>query len=179
MKLMSACLRSGAERLPTSKLACFAMIALHAGLRRTEILTLQRSRIELGGDPPFLSVAAALAKSRKDRPVGINATLRDFLAERLPLLPERDPFKFRGVDQRFKRMVVEAKLSQRITAHKLRQTFATRLASRRVPVNEIQALLGHADLQTSSIYIHAAQRNVLEATRVLDQPVVRSMFERD
>jgi len=159
------------------KLAAFTMIALHAGLRRTEILTLQRGEIELEGRHPSIHVLAGKSKSRRERTVGMSQKLRAFLAERMPKLPQRDPFMFQGVDERFARMVAQCGLKVRATPHVLRHTLATRLVSRGVPINLVQEMLGHADLQTSSIYIHAAAKDVLEAPLALDLPMQKPIFD--
>ena len=164
------------ERATDLKLACFTMLALHAGLRRTEALTLQRSELVLSGRHPHLTVLPGKSKSRRGRTIGLSATLKGFLAERLPRLPERDPFLFRGVDQRFARMVTEARLQTRITPHGLRHTFATQLISRGVAANVVRDALGHADLAMTSLYSHALATDVLEAPRVLDQPNFKARY---
>lgn len=44
--------------------------------------------------------------------------------------------------------------------HVLRHTFATRLRDRDVPVDVIQALLGHADIRTTMVYARVDQRHL-------------------
>ena len=41
--------------------------------------------------------------------------------------------------------------------HDLRHTYGSLLATAGVPVTEIQAAMGHADLQTTARYLHARQ----------------------
>ena len=49
------------------------------------------------------------------------------------------------------------------SAHAFRHTFGTQAAARAMPPDVMQAILGHASLQTTSIYVRAEQRRMLEA----------------
>ncbi|CAE6959792.1 site-specific integrase [Paraburkholderia domus] len=49
------------------------------------------------------------------------------------------------------------------SAHAFRHTFGTRAVAREMPVDVVQAILGHASLQTTSIYVRAEQQRMLEA----------------
>ena len=82
-------------------LACFTLIGLHTGLRRSEILHLQRSEIDLDSARPSITVLAENAKSGHARVVGVSRPLRILSRNRLKRLPERSPFWFAGVEERF------------------------------------------------------------------------------
>ncbi len=41
--------------------------------------------------------------------------------------------------------------------------FGTRAVAREIPTDVVQAILGHASLQTTSIYVRAERRRMLEA----------------
>ncbi|WP_175983254.1 site-specific integrase [Caballeronia zhejiangensis] len=49
------------------------------------------------------------------------------------------------------------------SAHAFRHTFGTRAVAREMPADVVQAILGHASLQTTSIYVRAERRRILEA----------------
>jgi integrase len=49
------------------------------------------------------------------------------------------------------------------SAHAFRHTFGTGAVARDMPVDVVQAILGHASLQTTSIYVRAGQQRMLEA----------------
>jgi integrase len=49
------------------------------------------------------------------------------------------------------------------SAHAFRHTFGTRAVARDMPIDVVQTILGHASLQTTSIYVRAEQRRMLEA----------------
>lgn len=51
----------------------------------------------------------------------------------------------------------EAKLSERVTPHTLRHSFAAHKLSSGVELREIQQLLGHANISTTQIYSHLPQ----------------------
>ena len=47
-------------------------------------------------------------------------------------------------------------------AHAFRRTFGTQSVADDVPVELVQKVLGHASLQTTTIYVQAEKRRVLE-----------------
>ncbi|TCF97041.1 hypothetical protein BZM26_33970 [Paraburkholderia strydomiana] len=49
------------------------------------------------------------------------------------------------------------------SAHAFRHTFGTRAVAREMPTDIIQAILDHASLQTTSIYVRAERRRMLDA----------------
>ena len=49
------------------------------------------------------------------------------------------------------------------SAHAFRHTFGTRAVARDMPIVVVQRILGHASLQTTSIYVHAERQRMLNA----------------
>jgi integrase len=49
-----------------------------------------------------------------------------------------------------------------VNAHAFRHTFGTQSVADDVPVDVVQKVLGHASLQTTSIYVQAEKKRVLE-----------------
>ena len=47
-------------------------------------------------------------------------------------------------------------------AHAMRHTFGTQSVADEVPIDVVQKVLGHASLQTTSIYVQAEKKRVLE-----------------
>ena len=76
------------------------------------------------------------------------------------------------------RVVVEAGLAagigKRIGPHTLRHSFATHLLQDGIDVRIIQALLGHARLDTTAFYIKVATRTMRAVTSPLDKLAVAS-----
>ncbi|WP_256982649.1 site-specific integrase [Caballeronia sordidicola] len=49
------------------------------------------------------------------------------------------------------------------SAHAFRHTFGTRAVARDMPIDVVQRVLGHASLQTTSIYVRAERQRMLDA----------------
>ena len=48
------------------------------------------------------------------------------------------------------------------SAHVFRHTFGTRAVARDMPIDVVQRILGHASLQTTSIYVRAERQRMLD-----------------
>lgn len=57
-----------------------------------------------------------------------------------------------------KRAVSAAKLTKRVTTHTFRHSFATLLLESGYGIRTVQELLGHSDVSTTMIYLHALNR---------------------
>jgi integrase len=62
-----------------------------------------------------------------------------------------------------------AGLSKRVTAHTLRQSFATHLLEAGYDVRQVQTLLGHASLKTTMIYTHVMNKPAIAVQSPLDR----------
>jgi site-specific recombinase XerD len=59
-----------------------------------------------------------------------------------------------------KKLIDKADIQKKVTPHKLRHTYATRLLEKDVQLVDIQALLGHESIATTQIYTHAGQERL-------------------
>ena len=61
----------------------------------------------------------------------------------------------RTLQRKFKKYAKKAGLPEYYTFHSLRHGFATRALESGVPINQVQVLLGHSNISTTSIYTKA------------------------
>jgi integrase/recombinase XerD len=67
------------------------------------------------------------------------------------------------LQRKLKEIVKDAGITERITAHVLRHSFATHMYARGVPISAIEAMLGHDSTDETSIYIHVPESNKRQA----------------
>ena len=136
------------------------------GMRVTELVSLEVGDVRL--EDGFLT---CLGKGAKERvvPIGRVATewVRRYLASARPALLKGRASAFLFVNARgglslsrvgfwkiIKKYGRQAGLTQELSPHVVRHSFATHLLERGADLRMIQTLLGHADLSTTQIYTH-------------------------
>jgi len=138
----------------------FVMVqtGLLAGCRVAELCDLNVENVDLGG----ATLAIIEGKGLKDRNVPIGAklltVLREWIGERKtgPLFPGPNGKRLlpRTFQRRILTLVKAANIHKAVSPHKLRHTFACGLLRSGADVREVQELLGHANLQTTAVYLH-------------------------
>jgi site-specific recombinase XerD len=157
------------------------LVILYAtGLRREELVRLKVSDIDSGR----MLLHIRQGKGRKDRDVMLSPRLleelRDYWRRVQPkpktyLFPSKDPHQkgdvpmqaksvFDAVQQAARRAGIE----KHVHPHTLRHSFATHLLESGADLRTIQLLLGHADLKTTSRYLHLSERHLKAAASPLD-----------
>jgi site-specific recombinase XerD len=151
-------------------------LMVSTGLRSCEAVSLTRIRCDLEVGRIF--VAAEHAKSGVGRPVWLGPTIRSRLAVYLDTLPPRQELLFATVSGQaittgqlrhlFKKIARRTGIqSERLHPHALRHTYAIRYLERGGSLMALRDQLGHADIETTSIYLRSASRvQAEEATRL-------------
>jgi integrase/recombinase XerD len=153
-----------------------------AGLRISEVLALTAQDI----DSSRMLIHVRLGKGKKDRIVKLSASLltalRDAwrarprnagrtLTDRLfprsgnPAEPIARGTAFRIVTRAARR----AGITRRVGPHTLRHSYATHLLEAGADLHTIQLLLGHANLKTTTLYLHLSQAALNDAPNLLER----------
>ena len=145
------------------------------GLRVTECTSLRLEDVDLNN----LVIHVINGKGGKDRDVPISATLAPYLVDYLQnWRPNVSSDKFlatqktgeishQTINKAFHQTTYKLAWEKKVTCHILRHTFASKLVANDVHVSKISKLLGHADVRTTSIYMHSSTEELQEAVNLL------------
>ncbi|HDP79124.1 MAG TPA: integrase [Mesotoga infera] len=149
------------------------------GLRVSEVCKLRLGDLRLGSSP---AVRVMSGKGNRDREVPMNdqvlSILRDYLSIRKDFpVDEFEDHVFVGTrGEPMARNVIPKVLNtqvkvvypdKRIHPHLFRHSFATQLLQKGASIKTVQELLGHANLSTTSIYLHITDREKRAAVQLL------------
>lgn len=145
---------------------CIISMLYGTGMRVGELVRLRMDRIDL--DRKIISIVAG--KGNKDRIVIIPKSLLEILLNQKRMKKQCDYLFTNGRRSRLTERTIQniiggraraSGIAKNVTPHTLRHSFATHLLENGTDIRYIQALLGHAKLETTQIYTHVA-RNQLE-----------------
>lgn len=159
------------EQGPVRDQAIIALM-LDVGLRVGEVVSLTLPDFEQASSDNELSSLRVRGKGNKERRVWLVSEtthlLQQWLAERpcvsdkaLFITRRRRGFTRRGIQDRVKHYATCADLPKsQISCHRLRHTFARRMAEARMPLPSLSHWLGHAHLKTTELYIDGANPDI-------------------
>ena len=161
-----------------------ALAMLYAsGLRIGELISLKIADI----DTERRQIRIQNAKGRKDR-YGILAEsilplLHNYLMTYRPVYyfiegPQQKKYSEGSVRKFLQRSCQRADIKKHCTPHTLRHSYATHLIENGVGLRHVQDLLGHSKPETTMIYTHVAQKDLLQIQSPLDT-VVLELLESD
>ncbi len=148
------------------------LLALHTGIRRGELLSLEWSRVDL----ERRSIRIVNAKSSAgSRIIPINATVHLLLSDLVkkansPLVfpsNRRPGEKLLDLKKGFKKAVELSGIAH-FRWHDMRHTFATRLVRAGVDIISVQHLLGHSKITMTARYAHSLADAKMAAVSKLD-----------
>ncbi len=152
-----------------------------AGLRISEALALKAQDI----DSSRMLIHVRLGKGNKDRIVKLSASLLTALRDAWRARPKNagntptdrlfprsgNPAKSIDRGTAFRIVAGAAKragITRRVGPHTLRHSYATHLLEAGADLHTIQLLLGHANLKTTTLYLHLSQTALNAAPNLLD-----------
>lgn len=136
-----------------------AILSYEAGLRISEIVgyrinkdadwivpPLEVSNIDLKRN----TIKIVAGKGGKDRVVPLPKSFNEKALKMIPLKRNR-----RTIQRFFDKYTLQI-LGKKLSIHKFRHGFGSRLAEQGVPLHQIQMWMGHSRLDTTGIYLHAS-----------------------
>jgi site-specific recombinase XerD len=152
---------------------CIISLLYSAGLRRGELLSMELT--DIMSDRMMIRIRSA--KGNKDRMSILSPhllmDLRVYFKEYRPKKylfesPDGTPYSTTSVAKIISRAAKQAKISNTVSAHTLRHSFATHLLESGTDLRYIQGLLGHESSKTTEIYTHIATNVIKDIKSPLD-----------
>lgn len=161
---------------------CALAMIYSSGLRIGELLRLELRDIDIDRRQIFIRQS----KGRKDRYVMLAESFLPLLYNYLQTYtPKRyflegfnnRPYTASAVRSFLKLSCKRARIKKKVTPHTLRHSFATHMLENGTDLRYIQELLGHARPETTMIYTHVAQKDVVKIQSPLDASI-KELLER-
>jgi site-specific recombinase XerD len=165
------------ESASTSFHRVILMTLYGTGLRREELCRLKVTDI----DSQRMVVHVRQGKGNKDRDVTLSPRLLEILRAywkwRKPktyLFPsphrsrKERPIDSKTVWHAVREAARRAGIKKKVSPHLLRHSWATHLLERGTDLKTIQILLGHFDLEATTIYLHLSQRHLQAVNNPID-----------
>ena len=143
------------------------LLSLNTGIRRGELLALEWSAADLVNN--MLTIEGSNAKSKQTRHVPLNTEALDVLRRWKKQSRDTRMFAFTGFKTAWSALLKQASIKG-FRWHDMRHDFASRLASKGVPLNTIRELLGHQSLAMTVRYAHLQPDQKVEAVARLVEP---------
>ena len=145
-----------------------------AGLRSQEVINLKIADIDFERK----TIHIRQSKYKKDRIVPLADCMAIGLKKYISL---ENPFVFlfngkepdgrysvKGLSWVMREALKKTSITKDVSLHSLRHSYATHLLEEGVNIITLKALLGHAEIATTMIYLHVAQCAVIKAHSLLD-----------
>ncbi len=152
-----------------------AKLIYSAGLRVSELVHLKVKDLELDKNHGWVRKG----KGNKDRLFIIARNLKNELAEHIyDNNLDQESWLFAGQKQGYittmtvqkiiKKAAKKAAIKKNVHPHTLRHSFATHLVENGYDILSIQSLLGHANAETTMVYVHTASPKMIAVQSPLD-----------
>ncbi len=142
-----------------------------SGLRLSELINLKREDIDVGRK----LINVKQGKGKKDRITLLSENLKIDLLKYYSSYSLDSEYVFQGRKGRYSKKSVQKILekagkmiNRKVTPHMLRHSFATHLLEQGTDIRYIQKLLGHSALETTQIYTHVSNKELINIRSPLD-----------
>ena len=144
---------------------CMIMLLYGGGLRSAELRALRVNDI----NSQRMIIRINQGKGKKDRevplPQQLLQPLRDYYQEYRPSgwlfegQKTGSPYSMNSLQRVVAKAALRANITQRVTPHMLRHSYATHLLESGIDIRFIQDLLGHGSIRTTERYTHVSRAN--------------------
>ena len=159
--------------------ASLTLFLLHTGLRLTELTAMRLGDVQFSERKGNVLVQNGKGGKQRDVPLNTDArkAIQDWLAVRpatksdliwISVESDSGSLSGRAIQRVFQRYAQDAGLDA-FTPHLARHTFAKNLVNNGVSLEKVAALLGHANLNTTRLYITPDKRDLEFAVEKLSQ----------
>lgn len=154
----------------TEKSKLMISLLYSAGLRVSELVNLKVGDVNFSENTGWVRKG----KGSKDRVFTLSQGLAQNLKEYLNgreyqyIFSKSKPLTTRNIQKIIKGLRERTGIDKKITPHTLRHSFATHLLEQGTDIRMIQALLGHASLNTTQVYTHVSTDQIKKVANPLD-----------
>lgn len=154
--------------------------AFYTGMRLAELVNMKWNWIDFPKNIITIKCDTSFTtKSRKERIIPINSTLRNILLNHQPKVINisKDEFVFTSangfklnedfVSKNFKKAVKQAGVNTMVHFHSLRHSFCSNLVQKGVSLYIVKDLAGHQNISTTQNYAHLVPENLHQAVNLL------------
>jgi integrase/recombinase XerD len=141
-----------------------------SGLRVSELVNLKVEDLDFEEGTGWVRKG----KGSKDRLFALSSSLSEELKSYLSgrentyLFSKDKPLTTRNIQKIVQGARIRSGISKRVTPHTLRHSFATHILEQGTDIRVIQAMLGHANLNTTQVYTHVSQEQIKKVKNPLD-----------
>lgn len=144
-----------------------------SGLRVSELLSLERSRVNLNK-----GIVTVLGKGAKERKVPLGDFAIEYIVKYLNevrdknkgknskylfLSKEGKPISRIFFFKQIRKYATNAGIEEEISPHTLRHCFATHMLENGAQLRAVQEMLGHSNIATTQIYTHISTKRIISA----------------
>lgn len=145
---------------------------MYTGVRISELINLKLTDVDL-----IQKTIKVKGKGSKERVIPISDKLFAILIDYIKTIrPQKGDYFFATkktgrisapyLNKIIREAARDAEIKKKVSAHTLRHSFASYLIKKKVDIATLQQLLGHANIRTTSIYLHVDDEQMREAVNV-------------